>query len=249
MKISKRIASVFFVLCLNSCNRMQTDVSQLWFFTYSGDTLTDKPGLTPANFLELRPDNQFAADLGKYQSGRWSKKDQVLILTADNGDVKKMVILELKTAEIQLKAGQSGTANFDGFPLPAIEKDPFAKNKNLWRYRATARETDDEIKQRLRNHCEFWVSYFSWALESQMETVDVRSTPSPIKIYGNGFTVKPYQDLPIAWKEYFYDSADCSRATDILENAVQTHTIAWAHTNNKYKMFISAFQQMRQFLK
>jgi hypothetical protein len=227
---------------------MQTGVSRLWFFTYSSDTLTDKPGLTPANFLELKPDNQFTGDLGKFQSGRWIKKDEVLILTGENGDVKKLLILELKSKEMQLKVGQT-YANFDGFPLPVLEKDPFAKAKNLWRYKATGKETDVQIKQRLRNHCEFWASYFNWALESEMETVDVRSTPSPIKIYGNGFSIKSYQDLPTAWKEYFYDSADCRRASEILEDVVQTHTIAWAHTNNKYKMFISAFQQMRQFLK
>ncbi len=248
MKILQRTAIVFFILCLHSCNRMQTGVSRLWFFTYSSDTLTDKPGLTPANFLELKPDNQFTGDLGKFQSGRWIKKDEVLILTGENGDIKKLLILELKSKEMQLKVGQT-YANFDGFPLPVLEKDPFAKAKNLWRYKATGKETDDQIKRRLRNHCEFWTSYFNWALESEMETVDVRSTPSPIKIYGNGFSVKSYQDLPTAWKDYFYDSADCRRASEILGDVVQTHTIAWAHTNNKYKMFISAFQQMRQFLK
>ena len=106
-----------------------------------------------------------------------------------------------------------------------------------------------EIKKRLRNHCSFWVSYFKWALENEMTTVDVRSTPTPIKIYGNGFTIKPFHELPDIWKSYFYDSSDCARSNAILEELVRTHTIAWAHTDNKYKMFISAFQQMQQFLK
>ncbi|HEY2349444.1 MAG TPA: hypothetical protein VGH64_10520 [Puia sp.] len=93
------------------------------------------------------------------------------------------------------------------------------------------------------------VSYFNWALDNELTTVDVRSTPSPIRIYGNGFTIKSYGDLPETWKGYFYDSTDCARATTILKDIVRSHTIAWPHTDNKYKFFISAFQQMQHLLK
>ena len=36
------------------------------------------------------------------------------------------------------------------------------------------------------------MNYFNWALDNELTTVDVRSTPTPIKIYGNGFTIKQY---------------------------------------------------------
>jgi len=41
-------------------------ISRLWFYTYNGDGLTNKNGLTPANFFEWRPDVLFTSDLGKF---------------------------------------------------------------------------------------------------------------------------------------------------------------------------------------
>jgi hypothetical protein len=86
-------------------------------------------------------------------------------------------------------------------------------------------------------------------MDNEFSSVDVRSTPSPVKIYGNGFIIKPFGDLSAAWKSYFYDSADCAKANEMLVDIVHKNNIAWAHTDNKYKMFISAFQQMQQILK
>jgi hypothetical protein len=234
--------------CLSGCQN-KSGISQLWFYTYSSDPDPDKSELTPANFLELRNDRTFTADLGKFQSGHWDFKDQQLFLHADNGEINILLVKSLKSKEMQVQTARSDDANFDGQPVPEISKDPFSGPKNLWRKTAAAKETDEQLKSRLRNHCQFWVSYFNWALDSELTTVDVRSTPSPVKIFGNGFTIKTYADLPETWKGYFYDSTDCARATTILKDIVRTHTIAWPHTDNKYKMFISAFQQMQHLLK
>ena len=234
--------------CLSGCQN-KSGISQLWFYTYSSDPDPDKNSLTPANFLELRNDKSFTSDLGKFQSGHWDFKDQQLFLHADNGEINILLVNFLKSKEMQVQTGNAKAANFDGQPVPEIVKDPFSRSNNLWRKTATAKETDEQLKSRLRNHCSFWVSYFNWALDNELTTVDVRSTPSPIKIYGNGFTIKPYNDLPDTWKGYFYDSVNCARASTILEDIVRTHTIALPHTDNKYKLFISAFQQMQHLLK
>jgi hypothetical protein len=233
---------------LSGCEN-KSGISQLWFYTYSSDPDPDKNTLTPANFIELRSDKTFTSDLGKFQSGHWDLKDQQLFLHADNGEINILLIHSLKSKEMQVQTGKTDAANFEGQSLPELVKDPFSRSNNLWRKTATSKETDDQLKNRLRNHCTFWVSYFNWALDNELTTVDVRSTPSPIKIYGNGFTIKSYSDLPELWKGYFYDSADCARASAILEDIVRTHTIAWPHTDNKYKMFISAFQQLQHLLK
>jgi len=50
------------------------------------------------------------------------------------------------------------------------------------------------------------------------------------------------------WKGCFFDEEDCSRANAMIKDIFQHRTIAWAHTDNKYKFFISAFQQMKGFL-
>jgi hypothetical protein len=141
-------------------------------------------------------------------------------------------------------------ANFESQPLPSQSaEDPFSRENNRWRIPALRKETDMEIRDRLRNHCQFWEVYFNWALKYELRTVDVRSTPTLIKIYGNGFTLKPFEALPAQWRSYFFDDEDCKKANQQIKDLFENRTIAWAHTDNKYKMFIGTFQQMEQYLK
>ncbi|HEX3766958.1 MAG TPA: hypothetical protein VHT72_01225, partial [Puia sp.] len=182
---------------LSGCEK--PGINQLWFYTYSSDPDPDKSSLTPANFLELRSDKTFTSDLGKFKSGHWDFKDQQLFLHANNGEIDILLLNFLKSKEMQIQTGKSNAANFDGQPVPEIAKDPFSGANNLWRITATRKESDEQLKSRLKNHCKFWVSYFNWALDNELTTVDVRSTPSPIRIYGNGFTIKSYADLPEIW--------------------------------------------------
>ncbi len=246
--------NIFFLLislssCLSGCQKSKPDISKLWFYTYSNDSSVDNVTLTPANFLELRPDKTYTSDLRRFNTGHWDLKDRQLFLYNEKGTIDILMINDLKTNEMQVQIGNSSAANFDGLRVPEIENDPFSKSNNLWRITASTVESEYQLKQRLRNHCGFWVSYFKWALESGQSSVDVRSTPSPIKIYGNGFTIKPFKVLPAKWINYFYDSTDCMKANDMLEKIVKTNTIAWPHTDNKYRSFMSVFQQMQQLLK
>ena len=70
--------------------------------------------------------------------------------------------------------------------------------------------------------------------------------PTLIKIYGNGLELKPYNTLPQKWISYFYDEEDCRKANGIMEDVLRNENIAWPHTDNKYKAFISVFQQLQQ---
>jgi hypothetical protein len=155
------ICYIILFFCITGCKNRDPDISQLWFYTYSGDTALINNTLTPANFLELKPDQTFTADLGKFLSGRWSLKDQQLFLNADNSEISILLLNSLKSNELQLQIGRSTAANFDGQPIPKMEKDPFSKANNLWRKSARSKESDEQIKNRLRNHFAFWVSYFT----------------------------------------------------------------------------------------
>ncbi len=105
-----------------------------------------------------------------------------------------------------------------------------------------------EIRNRLLNHFKFWELYFTRALNNEIQYIDVRSTPTPVKIYGNGFGLIPFEQLPAAWRAYFFDEEDCKIANDKIKSLFNRNAIGWPHTENKYKMFISAFQQLQQKL-
>jgi hypothetical protein len=71
----------------------------------------------------------------------------------------------------------------------SLADDPFALTNNQWRIPATKKENEQEIKSRLKNHFRFYELYFDWALNNHFQSIDVNSTPSLIRIYGNGFAL------------------------------------------------------------
>jgi hypothetical protein len=206
--------------------------------------------LTPASFLNLKRDGTYTSDFGSFEYGHWTKQEDELLLTDTLKKTTRLHINALTAKELQVVTNKGMVMNFEGQRIKASDKqdDPFSLENNRWRIKATHKESEAEIRNRLIDHCRFWIAYFNWANESRQETVDVRSTPTPIKIYGNGFSLKSFSDLPYEWRSYFFDSEDCKIANNLMYEMFQYNEISWPHTDNKYKFFISAFQQLMHFL-
>ena len=247
MKLTKPAFALLLVFCCASCLR-KTPVN-LWFYTHSINNNVDDSLLTPASFINLERDGSYTSDLGSFDYGTWVMRDDTLFLTNTDHVITSHPVKHLGAKELQLITGKDITANFDAQPfLPKGAVNPYSLSNNRWRIRASHKESEEEIRNRLINHCQFWSAYFTWAHENQFDVVDVRSTPTLIKIYGNGFSLKPFEDLPLAWRSYFFDAEDCKVANNLMSEAFQFHEVSWAHTDNKYKMFIGAFQQVKKFL-
>lgn len=237
---------------LSGCQLLSDPLPQLWFFTYSNGGGTDSQ-LNPASFISIHKDGTFTRDFGHFASGNWKYEKKTLYLDEKLAGITSLNAFPVKAIgpkEMKLDLGSGETGVFDSQPLAAgkTTDDPFSVQNNKWRVPPTHKESDIEIKSRLYNHCQFWETYFSWALANELSTIDVRSTPTAIKIYGNGFALKPMEELPARWKDCFFDAEDCSKANAMIQDIFQHRNIAWAHTDNKYKFFISAFQQMKNFL-
>jgi len=238
------------LLSVSGCHLSANSIYHLWFYTYSDGSPRDSL-LTPASFLECQKDGSYTRDFGHFEYGAWRLEDQKLYLTDHQHHTTVYAVDMSRPKEMQMTIAEGYKASFERQPLPDQKegKDPFSLENNRWRIPATHKESEAEIRRRLYDHCRFWETYFKWALDNEVSTIDVRSTPTNIKIYGNGFTLKPVEELPAAWKSCFFDEEDCTKANDIIKNIFHTQDIAWPHSDNRYKQFVGAFQQMETFLK
>ncbi|HTR29882.1 MAG TPA: hypothetical protein VMH27_11475 [Puia sp.] len=246
------VAAALLLSASPGCSLLVNPLPKLWFYTYGTGTPNGKDSLlSPASFLELRPDGSYTRDFGAFEYGTWIKKDNQLILTSHDHSKSTFPLNMPSPGEMQLTLAAGYTVNFESKAIPSMKQknDPFSLPNNRWRIRATHKESDTEIRQRLFNHCQFWEYYFRWAMDKELNSVDVRSTPTPIKIYGNGFALKPTEDLPPEWVSFFYDADDCRKASEMIKEIFQHKTIAWAQTDSKYKMFLAAFQQLENYLR
>jgi hypothetical protein len=252
--MKKVILFILFTVMItqNSCLLKKKKLDKLWFYTYtSGATQNEDGEATPASFMYLQPDGSYTRDFGSFDYGHWKRKDSILLLSSSKGAAIVFPIKHLFGNELELVSAKGSILNFESQParFSSVTDNPFSIENNQWRIPAREKESEQQLKDRLRNHCRFQEAYFKWALNDQLNSIDVRSTPSPIKIYGNGFALKEFDALPIAWRSYFYDEEDCQKANNILKNIFEKGDIGWSHTDNRYKMFISAFQQLQQQLK
>lgn len=247
--MKKILFGILLAAALGACNFKSTSLEKVWLYTHSSSAASTRDTLlTPASFLLLNEDGSYTKDFGAFEYGAWERQEMQLMLTNQQGQTSILEFTPTGKKELQLRAKNGSIANFESQRLPASENNPFSKENNAWRIRAAKKETDKEIRSRLLNHCRFWETYFTWALDNELSSIDVRSTPTLIKIYGNGFAIKPFDELPASWKAYFFDEEDCRKANEQLTAIFQQQNIAWPRTQNKYKMFIGAFQQLQQYL-
>ncbi|HEX8358397.1 MAG TPA: hypothetical protein VF610_13330, partial [Segetibacter sp.] len=228
MKLYKLLTGILVISCFASC--LRKNPANLWFYTHSIDSNANDTLLTPSTFLNLERDGTYTREFGTFDYGTWKYKDDALLLTNAANTTTTLPLKHVDAEELQLVTGKGVTANFDAQTYQSKgANNPFSLANNRWRIRATHKETEQELKNRLINHCQFWASYFTWAFENKLANVDVRSTPTLIKIYGNGFGLKPYEELPAAWRSYFFDAEDCKIANNLMYEVFQYANISWAH--------------------
>lgn len=226
----------------------RTSPERIWFYIGSKNFSETYLDISPASFLNLEPGGTYTRDFGKFDHGRWEMKDGSLYLTSVSSNNASYPVKFPSATELQIKTPEETILNFEGKFVSQPSISPFSLQQNQWRIPAQQKETDAQIKARLLNHCSFFESYFHWALDNKITQIDVRSTSSHIKIYDNGFALKPFNELPTTWKALFFDEEDCLKANAIINEVFNQSDIAWANTDNKFKMFASAFQQLHRLI-
>ncbi len=250
-------ALLVIMVAVSGCSRRQT-FSKVWFYTYdeskeqsSRRNAAGDPVLSPANFLNLQADGKFTAYLRDFEYGSWELKGDDIVLTNDRQKIHRIAVEKIGknelTVDVQPDNRYASSYKFEGNENNLPEEDnPFAKANNGWRIKAAHKESDEEITERLRNHFRYWEKYFGWGLKTDKQSLDVRSLQGPLKIYGNGFELVPLEDWSAEWKGYFFDAEDSRIAWNKLHYFFTYERIAWAKTDHKFKMFISAFQQLER---
>jgi hypothetical protein len=251
-KISLLCCLIFLLSGLSACHLNEQFPSPLWFYRYSSNTPSKwDTVLNRGSFLELRPDGSYTQDFGHFDYGNWALKGQELYLTNQHHTTYIYRLLAVGRKQIEIYLAKGKIAYFEKQPRPPDRpsKDPFSRDNNQWRIPATHKENIDEIRRRLRNHYQFWETYFQWGSDNNISGIDVTDIPSPMKVYGNGFGLKRYDSLSTQWRSYFFDTEDCRNADTLIKGVFKRNRIKWPDTDDQSKLFVSGVQQVETFLK
>lgn len=240
-----------------SCGAKKDQLAKTWFFTLENRKSTESrkdPVLSPANFIHLEKDGRYSSYLLEFETGNWILNNGMIELQSDNKEIHKLKIINSSEKELALdiEPGNNDDCQMlftginDPFKDPLL--NPFHATNNLWRMSPNKKETETAIRQRIKNYFRYWELYFNWALAAKVSYLDVRSLKGPVKIYGNGFALVPFEELNQEWHTHFYDLENSKQAYEMIETILKNETISWPQTDNKFKAFVSAFQQVQHFL-
>jgi hypothetical protein len=217
-------------------------------YKYGG---TMEYGFGAASFMNLQQDGKFTSYFSAFDYGDWKLQDSMLILTNHN---KGRLLLEVKRMDpkhmICVNRSNHKVYRFNGFKneIASDAENPFSIKNNLWRVKANHNESDAELAARLKNHFKWWEKYFSWGLNNKFKVLDIRSTPSVLDMYANGFQLKYYDYQFPEWKNIFYDTTNCWRAYEMVYYLMYKKDINWPKTENRFEGFVSAFKQLQQWM-
>jgi hypothetical protein len=205
-----------------------------------------------SDFINLQPDSTYTSYLMGYDYGRWYYKDSLLILVNHNKRPLELVVNKVDDEELVCTDKmQNILYRFFGYPnkFTSNAQNPFSLENNQWRMKASHKESDVEITARLSNHFKYWEKYFAWGEQTNINTLDYTSTPGPFKLYGNGFALEYLDKQVPQWKESFYDTTDCRKAYEKLYYLMVEKDIQWPKTTDRCKRFVSAFQQLQEWMR
>ena len=243
--------TLLLVLSLGACIQHKPGAGMYFYAPVADGQEHPDTALNLASFLQLRPDGSFSEDFGRYDYGNWNLKDGRLYLTNQHRRTYVYRVLSFTRTELDLRMDSGRTGHFRTHAMPSSQaaKDPFSLVNNQWRIPAIHKESDAEIRQRLRNHCQFWEVYFRWADTENENTSGIGDFPSPMKIYGNGFGLKHFDNLPQTWRSCFFDEEDCHKADTMIKRTFRRNKINWPKTDNDLQKMISGFQQLQEQLR
>jgi len=208
-------------------------------------------GFGAASFLNLAPDGKFTSFFSAFDQGNWKLEDSTLVLTNHK---KGKLFLEVRRLDskqmVCINKSNRKVYRFNGFNnvFASDSESPFSATNNRWRIKAGHKESDAELRSRLKNHFHWWEKYFSWGLNNKMKVLDIRSTASVLNMYANGFELQYFDNQLPEWKNIFYDSANCWRAYEMVYYLLYKKDIDWPKTENRFEGFVSAFKQLQQWM-
>ena len=116
------------------------------------------------NFIDIQPDGTYSSYLTGYETGKWFFKDQMLILVNRKKDILELQVNKLDDNELVCTNKMKRTIyRFKGLPNSFSSKaeNPFSLTNNFWRIKPVKRETDEELRKRMKNHFTYWKQYFA----------------------------------------------------------------------------------------
>ena len=176
---------------------------------------------------------------GNYATGKWEYDDEKKVLRFNNSakfstvPVKQEIINNQQTIELSnYSHGQQLKFLQINKPLKDFHEDPFYFKNNLWRIKPAAKETKEQLQERLANYFKHLAYILKSADERKQNVVSFQFSLGIVKIYNGGIGIYPLTIIPKTWMDTYYDNTDATSAYYMFSYYLTNHSYGGAGIGN-----------------
>ena len=245
---------------LNESGNMKDIICQAWDYK---EDVADAADANPSSNIELVyrgyclfSDGTMIKDQrGSMKEGRWSINDKVKPINIDfslsNGETESYQLAYLAPYEMKLSHMERNKKVIIDLSSEAIryanpKEDPFYISNNTWRFKPAKPESDEQIKDRLKNCIHFFVMFYDQKINAHSDVVSFTGLPSCFKWYGGGIYLQKENELQNKWKNSFYNKEQAMKAYK-LAGKLLSHKYNWPKKEyNWLKLNVAVLKQMEK---
>ena len=155
--------------------------------------------------------------------GKWALDNtgKLLTITYANGKTAQYTIDKISARHMTM-ASKEDKKNVeyraDGKVQKNIADDPFYATNNQWRVKPLKPETDEQIRERVRQALIFYGKYLDRNVALNEQVISFTGIPVILMWYKAGLAVIPKTRVEQRWVNCFYNKEQALKAQNMLEN-------------------------------
>ncbi len=229
--------------CLAGCKmNPEKELIKEWYVTAYRTPLADFEGTEPVTVIRLYKGGTYSqfGNYSNYTFGNWrfDKPNRLLILHPVEGKqeildsyyyISDMRSNEMKVALYRNLPIKPGTEELfftlQAYANAKTENDPYKPTLHKWRKKPASPETDEQIKERVKNYLSFLKTMYRHTIDNNFNSLSTNWYPNPLLMhYGNGVRMA-YSDELDDWNACFYDSAQAVKGYQCISGPFQNITL------------------------
>ena len=108
-----------------------------------------------------------------------------------------------------------------------MKNDPYYPANNLWRIKPGRKETETEIRQRVKDCIRFYALYYRDHIKRKKKVIEFLGLPEIFRWYNGGIGLPMKGDISDTWVECFYNRSQAEKGYDILKNLIEVYEFDW----------------------
>lgn len=162
---------------------------------------------------------------GEMTYGRFKLNGNTIDINFDDGRKAIYTVMRLHKDELLLnRVENKHTSELTFKPTNTswtdANKNPFSKENYGWSRKPKKPESDEEIKNRVKEFVQFYKYYFDGFVNGEARNIDFTGLPCCLNWYQGGITIQSENKLDKKWINCFYSQEQAYKGRQMLQDAI-----------------------------